>query len=416
MLYIWIWSVVPVTGSYAQDTSGTLSALNDQALNVFLDFRRGDQNFIRTEITYINYVRDRTQADVHILVTTRRTGAGGQEYTFMFSGQKNYIDLHDTLTHFTGQMDTEDEVRRGYTRVLQMGLMRYVARTPQGRQVSIRFSDSQERSAQARDRWNYWVFRINANTSLNGEQRRNRKHISGNVSANRITAHWKTRLTVNGNFNEDNFTLSDGSKEKNTRNSSYFSVLHVKSLNDHWSLGIRNYAWKDTYNNSKLSAALSPALEYNLYPYIESTRHEFRFLYELGVAFRRYADITLFNRVKENLYFEKLSIVWENNKQWGRTEIELMGEHLFNDFSFYRLELRANMNLRLFAGFSLRLSGNVERIKNQRSVAKQAGLDNVEVLLRRRELVTPYKYRANIGLSYAFGSIFTNIVNPRLGR
>jgi len=43
-----------VPRSYAQDTPDTLSTLRDQALNIFLDFDRGDQNFIQTEITYVN--------------------------------------------------------------------------------------------------------------------------------------------------------------------------------------------------------------------------------------------------------------------------------------------------------------------------------------------------------------------------
>ena len=67
-----------VPRSYAQDTPDTLSTLRDQALNIFLDFDRGDQNFIQTEITYVNYVRDRTQADV--LATTQRSGSGGAGY------------------------------------------------------------------------------------------------------------------------------------------------------------------------------------------------------------------------------------------------------------------------------------------------------------------------------------------------
>ena len=69
-----------VTRSYAQDTPDALSTLCDQALNIFLDFDRGDHNFIRTEITYVNYVRDRTQADVHVLATTQRSGSGGAGY------------------------------------------------------------------------------------------------------------------------------------------------------------------------------------------------------------------------------------------------------------------------------------------------------------------------------------------------
>ena len=89
---------------------------------------------------------------------------------------------------------------------------------------------------------------------------------------------------------------------------------------------------------------------------------------------------------------------------------------MFNDVSFYRIQFSSNLNLRLFTGFSLRLSGKIERIKDQISLAKEAGIDDQEVLLRQRELQTPYRYRANVGLSYTFGSIYTNIVNPRIGR
>ena len=404
-----------VARSYAQDAPDTLSTLRSQALKVFLDFNRGDRNFIRTQVQYINYVRDRNQADVHVMVTTRRSGSGGREYTFTFMGQNNYVSMNDTLIFFSNQTDTQDEVRRGYTRVIQMGLMRYVVDTPLARFINIAFNYRLPQRP-VTDRWDYWVFRINANTSMNGEQRRNRYHLNGYISANRITANWKTRLSVNGTFNEENITLSDGGKVKNTRHSKDFNLLHVKSLSDHWSLGVSNWVSTSTYNNRKLSLGLMPALEYNFYPYVESTRHELRFLYEIGVALNQYEEVSLFDKTEETLYFEKLSIIWENKKQWGQAEMELEGSHMFNDVSFYRIQFSSNLNLRLFTGFSLRLSGKIERIKDQISLAKEAGIDDQEVLLRQRELQTPYRYRANVGLSYTFGSIYTNIVNPRIGR
>jgi hypothetical protein len=37
-----------------------------------------------------------------------------------------------------------------------------------------------------------------------------------------------------------------------------------------------------------------------------------------------------------------------------------------------------------------------------------------EVLVRRRQLATNYLYFAEFGISYSFGSIFNNIVNPRM--
>jgi hypothetical protein len=37
------------------------------------------------------------------------------------------------------------------------------------------------------------------------------------------------------------------------------------------------------------------------------------------------------------------------------------------------------------------------------------------ILLRQRQLLTGYQYYFNFGISYSFGSLFNNIVNPRFG-
>ena len=37
------------------------------------------------------------------------------------------------------------------------------------------------------------------------------------------------------------------------------------------------------------------------------------------------------------------------------------------------------------------------------------------MLLRQRQLPSGYQYFLNFGISYPFGSIFNNIVNPRFG-
>jgi len=54
-------------------------------------------------------------------------------------------------------------------------------------------------------------------------------------------------------------------------------------------------------------------------------------------------------------------------------------------------------------------------IHDQLSIAKGVGASLEEVLLRRKQLETNYNYYLSIGLSYTFGSIFTNVVNPRFG-
>ncbi|HKC38310.1 MAG TPA: hypothetical protein VKC15_02075, partial [Gemmatimonadales bacterium] len=69
----------------AQNPTDTARAAQDSALRVFLDCPNSfcDFDYYRTEITFVNWVRDRQFAQVHILVTSQATG-GGQEYTLGF--------------------------------------------------------------------------------------------------------------------------------------------------------------------------------------------------------------------------------------------------------------------------------------------------------------------------------------------
>jgi hypothetical protein len=88
-------------------------------LSVFLDCRDGcDTQYIRTEIAYVNWVRDRTVADVHVLVTSQDAGGGGDAFTLAFIGQRAYAGRGDTLTFTTNATTTSDEERQGVTRTL----------------------------------------------------------------------------------------------------------------------------------------------------------------------------------------------------------------------------------------------------------------------------------------------------------
>lgn len=58
------------------------------------------------------------------------------------------------------------------------------------------------------------------------------------------------------------------------------------------------------------------------------------------------------------------------------------------------------------------LFGLVSTIHDQLSLPKERATQE-EILLRRRELETQYSYFSSIGFRYTFGSIYSNVVNPR---
>src|ERR1043166_8165764 len=70
----------------AQATARTAATPPPASLTVFLDCGMCDEDYIRTEIKYVNWVRDRTAADVHVLITRESTGGGGTQFTAAFLG------------------------------------------------------------------------------------------------------------------------------------------------------------------------------------------------------------------------------------------------------------------------------------------------------------------------------------------
>ena len=61
------------------------------APKIFIDCDWCDYDFIRTEIAFVNYVIDRKEADIHIMITEQRTASGGREQTLTFIGQATFL-------------------------------------------------------------------------------------------------------------------------------------------------------------------------------------------------------------------------------------------------------------------------------------------------------------------------------------
>ena len=70
--------------------------------------------------------------------------------------------------------------------------------------------------------------------------------------------------------------------------------------------------------------------------------------------------------------------------------------------------------IRLFKGFSVNFFGEYSRTRDQIYLPRGEATTE-EILLRQRQLFTGYQYFFNFGVSYSFGSILNNIVNPRFG-
>src|SRR6267378_5373049 len=130
-------SATAVSSATAQQPAPPDSAKPAVKLRVFLDCGFCDFDFMRTEIAFVDYVRDRQDAQIHILVTNQQTGGGGTEFTLHFIGQKELTHVADTLKYVSPPSASQDDLRRGLARILKLGLVRYYAHLGQSGRFDV---------------------------------------------------------------------------------------------------------------------------------------------------------------------------------------------------------------------------------------------------------------------------------------
>jgi hypothetical protein len=386
-------------------------------LKVFLDCEGCFQDFLRTELAFVDFVRDRTEAQVHVLVTTVDTGGGGLEYTVAFIGGAAFQNVDNTLRTVTTRGDPEDVVRRQLATTMRIGLLNYVAQrgVPPQLDVSVRLGSEAQRPAVAGDRWNNWVFSVRGSAAFDGEESSREQQIGGGLSADRITPDWKITIGSEFDHETEEFDLDEEDPVKVERRERELQWLIVKGLGEHWSLGADGEIESSTFENTKLAFTLAPAIEYNVFPYSTYTRRQLRALYAIGVRSVRYYEETLFGKTDETLPAHELSLTYEQREQWGSLEARTEWSQYLHDLEKSRLEVDGELAVRLARGLSVAGEVNASRIRDQLSLPAR-GATPEEVLLRLRQLQSGYQYRFSVSLTYTFGSIFSSVVNPRFGR
>ncbi|MEK6596776.1 MAG: hypothetical protein AABY91_00485 [Gemmatimonadota bacterium] len=405
---------VPVHLSAQEPTPTTATV----ALKVFLDCEPYycDPDFFRTEITWVNWVRDRTDAEIQLLVTTQTTGSGGREYTLRFLGLGAQATHQDELRHSSSATATEDDRRQGLVRMVKLGLAPFAARAGA---VDLQVNSAGRPAGgagvpQPDDPWNYWVFRVSGNGYFNGETRSNSASLYGSLRATRTTDLWKLRFELEGSRSTSHFEFDSGDSFDSKLISAGASALAVRSLGDHWSVGVNLSARRSDNENMELAVRGAPGLEFNVFPYHESTTRQLTFLYEIGVSGFQYQDTTIFDKVSETRPNQSLTASLVTKQPWGSTNLSLSGGNNLDDWSQNRVTLFGSLNIRVVKGLQANFFGSYSRLRDQLYLPKGGATDE-EVLLRLRQLQTSYRYFVSVGLSYTFGSIFNNIVNPRFG-
>lgn len=388
-------------------------------LRVFLECsgQGCDQTEFRTRMPWVNWMRDRQDAQVHVIVTNQETGSGGRQYYLDYIGLEGLEGADDQLEFSTLGTDVEDEAVQGLGRVLATGLARYSILVGAGTpfEVVSRVVDgAADRIVSAQevdDPWDFWVFEIEFGTDMSGETSRTNREVEGGFEARRVSETWKIELEAEGSWRRNEIELSD-STIVDTRRDWEVDVFTGYALADHWSLGWRAEASAATRTNQDLSVGAGTTLEYSVWPYEEATRRSLRLGYSAGLQYSDYEEETLFGQTSETRPVHDIDISIDQRQPWGEVYAAVSASQYLHDLSKYRLSTGGYLSFRIVRGLNLNVNGRVSWIRDQLFLAAE-GVSDEEILLERLRLQSNFDWDFGVGFSFQFGSIYNNVVNNR---
>ena len=402
----------------AQESAAQLVETEAPArLAIFLDCDFCDETFIRQELTYVDHVRDREVADVHILVTEEDTGAGGEAQTFDLIGLRAFQGLDFSTVYTTNVDATEAEERDGFLRTLGAVLVPYLMQTSMRDRVQVDIAagadDEGEQARPQDDPWDHWTFEMYADGSADFESSQRSFDTRYGVYIDRVTEDWKLQFRPFFNYNYDRFDREDETIESKSRRDG-FTTYVVRSISPHWSIGGFGDVFTSTFANVDRRYRLMPAVEWSLYPYREATRRQLTVTYRVGASHIAYQDTTIYDETEQLLPEQILQVGYDVVQPWGEIDVGINASQYLHDLSRHSVQFNGSLDVRVAQGLSIEIGGSLELIHNQLNLAK-GGADLEEVLLRRRQLETNYEAGLSFGFRYRFGSIFNNVVNTRFG-
>lgn len=394
------------------------------ALRVHLECaaRGCEENHFRTEIGYVNWMRDLRDSQLHVIMTSQSTGSGTQ-FLLDFIGREELEGRNDQLTYSHSDTDSDDQRIQGLTGVLAVGLARYVLMAGQEGRFIVNTRELPRGGPELPpglqgdvvDPWDYWVFSFGGNVQFEEEDNDKNRRYGGNFSANRTTEMWKVNLSGRGSYSLREVVLSDSSIYSDERTDWSTSARIFYSLAERWSTGIDAGASSSTRNNQELGANIGTGIEYSFFPYRDWTRRRMTFQSLVYVRYYDYEDTTIYDKDTETVFEGALRWGLGYRQPWGTANLNASAEAFLHDpKTFHRLSVGGRLSIRVVRGLEWNISADIARIRDQIYLSGEE-LTDEERLVSRTQLATDSRWNVSTGFSFTFGSIYNNVVNNRFG-
>ena len=389
----------------------------EDQINVYLDCPGCDLNYVKNEIKFVNYANDPLRAQVHILVSSQTTGSSGVVHQLEFLGKEGFDDDKFTLKFQAEPTMTDLEKQQGLVHTLKLGLVPFIAQTPMVSSMDLAVKKQEKPKetipvGKSKKMLDSWLFEVFSNFNWDKESLRSTFDLRYGMHVEYVTPEWRIRIDPSFYFQE-RVVRTDEEEIRSYRRQNGYNAKVVKSLGDHWSVGVFNNIYSNTYNNVKFGMWLAPAIEYSFLPYSDVVTREFTVAYHVGRLHNRYFEETIFLKMEDEVYSHVMDVNLHLRRQWGDVTMFMQGSCFLNDWSRNHLSINGRVGVRVFKGMTFNMGGTF-RIVNDQITLPRGDTTLEDILLGQKQLATAYNSNVNFGVRYTFGALYNNVVNTRL--
>lgn len=399
-------------------------------------------DYLRQELSYFDFVRDRHQADWTLFIVRQTAANGGMRTTLsvlprpappsppepeaaaraMHAARDEPLTppprLGPPVTRAVSSPAgaTDDEQRRQVLDAALWALYSTLFSTEHASAFRVSLPGrGGDTLSHLDDPWDYWVIVPELAGMAEASNRSQFAQIDAVLTLRRITQ--LDKLTLVGAYGRQltRFILEDGTDARGDVPMWDLSAVYARSVREHWAIGSTFTGEGDAFENLKAHVHFAPVVEYNVFPYAQNATAQLRVAYQAGVWTNWYEEPNVLGKTRELRPYHALTLIADINQQWGSIQLGSQLNSFFDQPDQLRLSGVAEVSLQLFEGFALNVSGTVAWIRDQISLRARE-VSDVELLLGTSQLPATYDLATEIGFSYTFGSVHNTIVNPRFGR
>ncbi len=394
-------------------------------INLYINCQAScDTDFIKTEITSVNYVHDRFEANLYLHIISEATDSG-EKINLFFEGQKELIGLNDTLTYFNLATETFDETRQKMVNNLKIMLVRYLAYTPYLSSLKINLP-SKEVIVQkdSIDKWRNWIFDVGISGNFSKNDYQSSHNLRGSFKASKVTDLLKVSTSNSYSASESKWEY-DGNETIVNKNSANSSNNIVFSLGPHFSAGSILSLGYSQYNNYKFYLNVKPAIEYNIFPYKESVKKTLTIQYGISPSFSKYFEKSYYGvENSEWVFKQSLSLNTNVTQKWGEIYLSAGWDTFLNPFYLDNVKIKGldisnisisgYISLEIFKGVSIYMNSGLDFTQGVLPNIPEKEFSYEDLITNSRVYPTSKNYYFYGGINYRFGSKNSNVVNSRM--